>query len=1094
MRVMLFAVLFLESSHVIGTELPALKFIPNRNQWAPHVQFSVSLPGGAMNLAPGRFNYYFIDGEKLQHPYETLLNPDGGTPLVNVHAIQVDFVNANTSPRVEAFGRSAEHYNYFLGNEPAKWAANVPAYAGLFYYGIYDDIDLKVYSSGRRLKYDFVLAPGADPSRIMLAYHGAESMRIDDGDLLVTTTLGELREKRPLAWQYIAGKRVTVACAYVLRGNLLTFSFPEGYDPCYELTIDPLLIFSTYSGSTADNWGSTATPGEHGNLYSAGATRETLGGKFPATSGVFQTTSGASYDIGILKYDSTGSSLLYATYLGGAGLESAHSLVMDSNRDLIVLGTTSSVDFATTPGAFDQTFNGGDPVAHVYEMAAPYDLFVCRISDDGSILKASSYFGGARNDGLGVTASALTQNYGDELRGDIITDGAGNVYVSSVTSSPDFPMANSFSTAYAGGSTDAILLKLSADLSQVLWGAYIGGSSNDAAYTIQLDNSGSIFVAGGTQSADFPATSGTYQPTFVGKVDGWIAKVASDGSAILGATYMGTAETDQIYFLDLNADGEPHVFGLTNAGSSIPKIPLGNVFNRSNGGQFVQKYSNDLSSLIVSTTFGSGRGIPDISPTAFLVNECGNLYMSGWAGSALNQLVGGWETSTVGLPVSNDAFQSSTSGSDFYFLVLTDDASEFLYGTYLGGSISRTHVDGGTSRFDKGGIVYHAVCAGCAFNDSNIPVSDFPTTPGVWSNTNNSQNCNNAAFKFDLSSLKARIRTNSESLADPGVSALCLPDKYAFENFSTGGQQYVWDFGDGTQEVVTTKDPVVHEYQTPGNYVVRMKAIDVGTCSEVDSTQTVVTVFAAASHVQEDDDHCFGTPYALSAGGGAAYEWRTPDGGIFSTLPNPSVAPADTTMYLVTIREANGCIRRDSVTINVIPSVEPEFTFERQPGCSDRPVIRLVNETDSTWATDRLYFDFGDGHVSDDPVADHYFEADGVYRVKLVANREFCVYEASVDIPVIKYLVPNVITPDDDATNDDNDRFTIEFGKGTGKTPGDYGFNVSLWVYNRWGETVYQADDYQYDWAGDGLAAGVYFYEVEIEGHGTCRSWLHIMR
>src|SRR5690606_9204262 len=224
------------------------------------------------------------------------------------------------------------------------------------------------------------------------------------------------------------------------------------------------------------------------------------------------------------------------------------------------------------------------------------------------------------------------------------------------------------------------------------------------------------------------------------------------------ATYTGTADYNQLYFLDLNESEDIYVYGQTSG--NFPITP--GVYSNPRSGQFVQKFSNDLSTLIFSTVFGAGRGVPDISPTAFLVNDCNERYVAGWVGRASCE-PGFWNSGTAGMTTTPDAFQRSTSGSDFYFIVLTDDAKQRLYATFLGGNQSSTHVDGGTSRFDKGGIVYHSVCSGCRyFNDANRATADFPTTPGAWSRVNRSQNCNNAAFKFDLSSLKARLQTNSK--------------------------------------------------------------------------------------------------------------------------------------------------------------------------------------------------------------------------------------------------------------------------------------------------------------------------------------------
>ena len=631
-----------------------------------------------------------------------------------------------------------------------------------------------------------------------------------------------------------------------------------GYDPCYELTIDPLLIFSTYSGSIADNWGSTATPAEHGNLYSAGVTSHiNAGGSFPATPGAFQTNYGGLYDIGILKYDSVGKRLLYATYLGGDNSESPHSLVVNAKNELIVLGTTSSLNFATSVNAFDRTFNGGVTANHVILFSNGSDIFVARFSQDGSKLLGSTFLGGSQNDGLNPTFGALTKNYGDELRGDIITDESSNIYVSSVTASNNFPMTKGRDSTYNGGDTDAILIKLSADLSSIIWSTYLGGSGTDASHTLKLDKDNGIFLAGGTTSANFPVKSSAYQPSQKGDADGWIAHIGNKGDTIYNATFTGTGSFDQIYFLDINETEEVYVYGQTSG--DFPVTP--GVYNNPNSGQFVQKFNSSLSTLIFSTVFGSGRGVPDISPTAFLVNECNNLYMSGWGGIVNIQTLH-WQSNTRGMPITGDAFQSTTSGSDFYFMVLTDDGTEFLYGTYLGGTQSATHVDGGTSRFDKGGVVYHAVCSGCAaYNSSRHSTSDFPTSAGAWSRTNRSANCNNAAFKFDLSSLKARLQSNSVKLNMPGLNKVCIPDTIVFQNFSTGGEIFEWDLGDGTRIVKPDTSMVMHRYKAPGRYAVSLKAIDPGTCKVKDSASVRVDIFIAQGEVQDDDALCLGSSY-----------------------------------------------------------------------------------------------------------------------------------------------------------------------------------------------------------------------------------------
>ena len=737
--------------------------------------------------------------------------------------------------------------------------------------------------------------------------------------------MADIIEQRPLAFQIIDGRKVVVECEFQLNENKLSFCFPKGYDECYELIIDPLLIFSTYSGSTADNWGSSATPGEKGNLYSTGITNHNnVGGFFPVTPGVFQTTYGGIYDVAILKYDSAGEQMLYASYLGGSDSESPHSLIMSDDEELMVLGTTSSIDFPTSTNAFDRDFNGGTAVGHVLPFTNGSDIFVARISKDGSQLLSSTYLGGTSNDGLNTNFGALTKNYGDQLRGDIITDDAGNVYISSVTQSSDFPTINSFDESYNGGETDAIVFKFDKQLSQLQWSAFLGGSGTDAAHTLKLTVDNDIYIAGGTTSLNFPVSVGSYQNVLKGDADGWIAKLGSAGDTIYHATYTGTSSFDQIYFLDLNSNEEVYVYGQTSGDFPI----TANVYKNINSGQFVQKFNSTLTTLGFSTVFGSGVGIPNISPTAFLVNECNNLYMTGWGGS-LNAASGHWQSSTIGMPITVDAFQKTSIGSDFYFIVLTDDASELLYATYLGGTQSRTHVDGGTSRFDKGGIVYHAVCSGCRLNQTAPSTSDFPTTPTAWSRINRSKNCNNAAFKFDLSSLKARLQTNSVALDMPGLNKICFPDSIVFENLCTGGEIFQWDFGDGISIVRLDKKNIKHGYKATGRYTVTLTAIDQNTCIGRDVARTVIDVFDTDTQIQDDDDLCLGTSYSLFASGGASYFWESEDGSFQSDQAEPTVAPKDTMMYYIAITESNGCIHIDSVQLNVISIITPEFELAR---------------------------------------------------------------------------------------------------------------------------------------------------------------------
>ncbi|MFM9840191.1 MAG: PKD domain-containing protein [Cyclobacteriaceae bacterium] len=908
---------------------PGLKFIKNKTQWPKQIDFMAKIPGGNFSLQAGSFRYSFLDQRKIEELHE---QSHGKNKEIDSHhelnqqidgqIIQATFLGSNVQATPQPLGELSEYYNYFLGNDSAQWSSNVRAYEGVIYPNFYEGIDLKVYSQGQNLKYDFIVSPGSDFSSIRFQYKGADDIYLKNGDLIVHTALADIIEKKPLIFQIIEGKKVYIKGSYELINQQVSFCLQEYYDPCYELVIDPLLIFSTYSGSTADNWGSTATPGEHGTLYSSGVTTTVnAGGFFPATPGAFQTTNGGLYDVAILKYDSSGSQLLYASFLGGSQSESPHSLVMTMNEELLILGTTSSSNFPVSVSAIDRSFNGGVPENNVIGYNNGSDIFIAKISKNGNQLLASTYLGGSKNDGLNPTNSPLVKNYGDQLRGDIISDSNGNIFVSTVTSSSDFPVKTLLDSTYNGGATDALLMKLNSDLSQITWATFLGGSLADASHTIQIDKNGNLFVGGGSASADFVMTPSAYQTTYAGGADGWIAKISGDGTSVLKSTFTGTTLFNQVYFLDLDQEENVYVYGQTQGAFPV----TANVYSNPNSGQFLQKFNNSLDTLVFSTVFGSSIGIPNISPTAFLVNDCNNIYLSGWGG-VVNSAEGFWQSSTVGMAVTPDAFQSTTSGSDFYLMVLSSDASQFLYGTFLGGTTSRTHMDGGTCRFDKGGVVYHAVCAGCAaFNSTGVSTSDFPATANAWSRVNRSGNCNNAAFKFDLSSLRARIQTNSIALNQPGLKTVCLPDKVVFQNKSIGGETYFWDFDDGKKQTTTNRNDIIHQYALPGSYTVKLKAVDLGTCIGKDSVKTTILASVPQGFAGLDMTVCISDGAQLFAGGGIDYQWKASDNSFTSNSPTPKVLPKKNTSYFVSITDANGCAKKDTVNIMVLTLLKAQI-------------------------------------------------------------------------------------------------------------------------------------------------------------------------
>jgi hypothetical protein len=1105
MRLTLF--LLLLSLSAVGQNSAALKFIQNKGQWNSDVDFAASIPGGRLGVSANGFSVLLIDMNEIERRHlathesvnESDGHPDAGS--INGHYFRINFIGSNNCSKPVAESQLDEHYNYYIGRDTARWATNAHSFGTIVYPDFYSGIDFRVTSIGRNLKYDFLVKPGADPSQIKIEYAGLNSIQKFDNELQLNTILGSLSEEKPYSYQTTdQNAKQTVQSEYQLDENVVSFSFPEDYDHSQALVIDPLLIFSTYSGSPADNWGSTATPGEHGALYSAGVTLEDPIRQFPATVGAFQTLNGGGvYDMAIIKYDSAGTKFLYATYLGGSGNDSPQSLVVDkASGDLIVLGISGSDDYPTTPNSFDNSFNFGTSIySYVLDTENQWDIVVTRFSAEGDLLKGSTFLGGSDNDGQNFPkdlGGSLVANYGDEMRGDVITDDAGNVYISSVTSSNDFPIINGFDHSFNGGITDGLVVKLTPDLSSIVWSSYIGGSGFDAAYSIKFDNNKNIILAGGTTSVNFPAKVGAYQTGFNGDVDGWIVRVAADGSAIMNATLTGTSAFDQVYFVDLNSNGDIFCYGQTTGHMPV----TADVYHNTNAGQFLQKFSPDLSTLQFSTVFGapssSGSVIPNISPTAFLVNDCNNIYMAGWGGLINSSPeLGFWQSSTKGMAVTSDAYQKTTSGSDFYFIVLNANASTLVYSTFLGGNFSRTHVDGGTSRFDKYGIVYHAVCSGCAaFNEINKPTSDFPTTPNAKSRINGSKNCNNAAFKFDLSSLKAMFNTNNLALTMPGYNDVCYPDSIVFENLSTGGRTITWDFGDGTVITQNDTDPrsLVHRYQQPGQYNVKLTITDLSTCSQTDITSKIINYYKDNIVVGTDTELCEGAAMQLTASGGTQYQWTSENGMFSSVQQSPEVQPSESTKYFVTIVDANGCMKKDTIMVDVVPRVDLKWEHRLTGHCIEAPALIVENFIPAEDGM-TFHFDFGDGTTSSDNRVVHVYEKDSLYSLTFKVEKKKCSYQETVRLPVYKVLVPNVFTPDD--TPGYNDKFEVVLERNMA-APSDAGIIVQLIVVDKWGKSVFVSKDYKNDWTAKDVPGGVYYVYLQLGDFGVCKDWLQIVK
>ncbi len=878
-------------------------FIPNGNQWPQEVVGRMDLSTGWLWLDRGGWT------AEVRGPGYEILSQHGTPSALASHVWRVRFEGGAADAPSEWRGRrSAERVNYYLSDDPAEWAEGlVPAaeHSREVWPGVQ-----AVMRGGRKVKYEFKVAPGADPSVVVLRHEGTTPVLQADGSLLHVlgpqeAPWGSIVEGVPFAYQMNGSRIEEVVCSYVVDGPRVRFELGP-YDPDRELVIDPDLVFATYIGSTADSWGVTAGYDDDGRLIGGSGV---LGAGYPTTPGAVSTTyAGGTFDIGITYFSADGSDVEVSTYIGGSEMEYPHSIVNDAEGDIFIMGTTGSANFPVTAGAYDATYNAGPLVNlagyHFYgQHNNGCDLYVVKLSGATGAMLAGTFVGGTGNDGINI-ATELNYNYGDVCRGEIAVDSEGRPWVASTTRSADFPLVQAFDPAL-GGATDAVVFRLSADLADLEFSSYLGGSNDDAGYALQFASDGSAaYITGGTRSTDFPGTAGGAQPAHAGGIDGFVTRLvpAGDGSWDPdGATYAGSSAYDQCYFVQLDTEDRPYVYGQTTG--TLPLV--GAVYSANpNGSSFVQRLAPDLSGVEFRTRVGLAQIGIDISPTAFLVSDCDEIYLSGWGGDTNNNSPYAGSSTTSMMPTTPDAEQLGTDGSDFWLGVLAPDGTDLTYGSFFGGPFSNEHVDGGTSRFDKDGTIYQAVCAGCGGGD------DFPTTDGAWSELNLSTNCNLGVFKFNLGALVADIDIEAPDVICPG-------EPITFVNQSLGGNTYEWFFGDLNTSLEENPE---YTYLESGEWdVILVVSSDAGSegCLEPDTAFATVFVESLPTpSVDEVGPICDGESVQLQAWGGETLTWL-PDPTLDDpSSPTPTVTPTETTTY--TVEEENACgAATASVTVTV---------------------------------------------------------------------------------------------------------------------------------------------------------------------------------
>jgi hypothetical protein len=593
--------------------------------------------------------------------------------------VRMTLQGAKPNPQAVGLERLTGKVNYLRGNDPEKWRTNVPTYAKVKYDAVYPGIDLVYYGHERQLEYDFIVAPGADPDTITVEFEGADRVDLDAaGDLVLATVAGPVRFRKPVVYQESEGSRQSIAGDYVRKGPQRIGFHVAAYDAARPLIIDPVVRYATYLGGSDVDFGMDIAVDGTGAAYVTGWT---VSPYFPTKSPLQPSLSNT--DAFVAKLSPDGTALVYATYLGGHDADGGFDIAIDTGGAAYVAGTTISPDFPVR-SAFQPT------------LAGDADLFVAKLTPDGTALVFSTYLGGEGGEGSE-----------GGFFGDIAVDTAGSAYVTGRTGSLLFPTKSPLQPTLIGYE-DAFVVKLAAE-GGLVYGTYLGGSEADEGLGIAVDAAGAAFVSGFTNSPDFP-TRAPFQPMLNGGVpsgsqgtgDAFVAKLTSDGSSLVYATYLGGSDHDSGDAIAVDTEGAAHIAGSTWSEDFPTESPLQpEPTGAASGGlenSFVAKLSVDGSALAYSTYLGGA------SAAGIAVDLTGATYVTGSVSPRFDFMV-------------VHPIPPARTPDDTFVTKFSADGNALLYSVVFG------------SAFFGNGLAVDA--AGAAYVTASTTTLNLPTTSGV---------------------------------------------------------------------------------------------------------------------------------------------------------------------------------------------------------------------------------------------------------------------------------------------------------------------------------------------------------------------------
>jgi uncharacterized repeat protein (TIGR01451 family) len=569
--------------------------------------------------------------------------------------LRMRFIGSNTKPRIVGRGLLQGKSNYFVGNNPRQWKTGVNTFAKVSYQNLYPGIDLNYYGNGGQIEYDFVIAPGSDPSNISVEFKGASKIKVDrQGELVIHTTGGTIRQHKPVIYQEDGSTNKEIAGSYVLKSkNRIGFKV-SAYDQSLPLIIDPVLSYSTYLGGSGDDDGLGITVDSSGSAYVIGNTVST---DFPVTNARQSIFGGNTFDAFVAKIDPAGANLVFSTYLGGLGDDLGSGIALDSFGNIYLTGRTGSSNFPATSDAYQSPSIG------------PPQAFVTKLNPTGRVLIYSTCLGGSNNSNTGAA---------------IDVDSLGNAYVTGVTSATNFPITPGAFRSSSGGATDAFVTKLDVAGTSLVYSTYLGGNSFDNGNGIAVDHYGNAYVTGITVSSNFPRVN-PIQPIKSGGADAFVTKLNAAGTAPTYSTFIGGSGTDAGRSIAVDLSGNAYLTGDTASSNFPTKNALQPTFGGGPRDAFITKLNGSGSAFIYSTFYG---GSNDDGGVGMAIDKSGNTYVSG-------------STASPNFFTTADAIQTSLVGDRNAFLVkLNSNGASRIFSSYL------SSISGGDVALDLFGNAY----------------------------------------------------------------------------------------------------------------------------------------------------------------------------------------------------------------------------------------------------------------------------------------------------------------------------------------------------------------------------------------------------